>query len=34
MKGIILGSCLIVILVLYNYPVFDNKGISYMIIFS
>lgn len=34
MKGIIIGSCLIIILVLYNYPVFDSKGVSYLILFS
>lgn len=34
MKKIIVISCIIVVLIFFNYPVFDSKGISYLIIFT
>ncbi|WP_080776826.1 hypothetical protein [Chryseobacterium phocaeense] len=34
MKKIILISCIILIVVLFNYPVFDSEGISYLIILA
>ncbi|KFF12732.1 hypothetical protein N6B72_20825 [Chryseobacterium soli] len=34
MKKIIVISCIIVVLIFFNYPVFESKGISYLIIFA
>ncbi|MGG5210448.1 hypothetical protein ACQWU4_16100 [Chryseobacterium sp. MIQD13] len=34
MKKLILIVCLVVVWIFFNYPVFDSKGISYLIIFS
>ncbi|NML68229.1 hypothetical protein HHL23_00175 [Chryseobacterium sp. RP-3-3] len=34
MKKIIVISCIIVVLIFFNYPVFDSEGISYLIIFT
>ncbi|UWX60458.1 hypothetical protein N0B40_18955 [Chryseobacterium oranimense] len=34
MKRIILISCIILVLVFLNYPIFDSEGISYLIIFT
>ncbi|REC77201.1 hypothetical protein DRF60_12370 [Chryseobacterium elymi] len=34
MKKIIIISCIILVLIFLNYPVFDSEGISYLIIFT
>lgn len=34
MKKLILITCLILVFTLFNYPVFDSLGVSYLIIFS